>query len=116
MSVSMRTTVRLDDDLLRRAKIRAAEEGTTLTALIERGLHAVLDEAGEARGVREEGVPFKGVAKNPLETMTPYELPPPPTSDAGLLEYVTDPLELARAIEYDADRASYIRSGGKWPD
>ena len=31
----MRTTVRLDDDLLRRAKRVAAESGQTLTALIQ---------------------------------------------------------------------------------
>jgi Ribbon-helix-helix protein, copG family len=33
-----RTTVRIDDDLLRRARKLAAEEGRTLTALIEEGL------------------------------------------------------------------------------
>lgn len=38
----MRTTVRLDDDLLRRAKQRAIETGTTLNALIEDSLRAGL--------------------------------------------------------------------------
>jgi hypothetical protein len=38
----MRTTVRLRDDLLRRAKKRAAEEQRTLTALIEEGVSLVL--------------------------------------------------------------------------
>lgn len=33
-----RTTVRIDDDLLRRTRKLAAEEGRTLTALIEEGL------------------------------------------------------------------------------
>ena len=37
----MRTTVRIDDDLLRRVRKRAAEEGRTLTALIEEGLKLV---------------------------------------------------------------------------
>lgn len=37
-----RTTVRLPDDLLRRAKRKAAEEGRTLTALIEDGLRHVV--------------------------------------------------------------------------
>jgi hypothetical protein len=37
-----RTTVRLPRDLLRRAKRKAAEEGCTLTALIEDGLRRVL--------------------------------------------------------------------------
>jgi hypothetical protein len=38
----MRTTVRLPEELLQRAKTAAAREGTTLTALIERGLRIVL--------------------------------------------------------------------------
>ena len=49
-----RTTVRLPDDLIRRAKRKAAAEGRTLTALIEDGLRRVLDErrpAGKAKRV-----------------------------------------------------------------
>jgi ribbon-helix-helix CopG family protein len=38
----MRTTVRLDDALLERAKREAARRGETVTALIERGLRLVL--------------------------------------------------------------------------
>ena len=38
----MRTTIRLRDDLLRRAKRRAAEEGRTLTSIIEDGVTLVL--------------------------------------------------------------------------
>jgi hypothetical protein len=38
----MRTTVRIDDELLRLAKRRAAQEGRTLTSLIESGLSLVL--------------------------------------------------------------------------
>lgn len=38
----MRTTVRLDDALLDRARQEAARRGTTLTALIEQGLRLVL--------------------------------------------------------------------------
>lgn len=34
----MRTTVRLDDSLLREAKVRAAEQGITLTQLIDESL------------------------------------------------------------------------------
>jgi hypothetical protein len=37
-----RTTVRLPEDLLRRAKRKAAAEGRTLTALIEDGLRLVV--------------------------------------------------------------------------
>jgi hypothetical protein len=38
----MRTTVRLDDDLLAAAKARAAENHTTLTSLIEDSLRQTL--------------------------------------------------------------------------
>jgi hypothetical protein len=38
----MRTTVRLDDDLLAAAKARAAESHTTLTSLIEDSLRQTL--------------------------------------------------------------------------
>jgi hypothetical protein len=49
----MRTTVRLPEDLLRRAKRKAAAENRTLTSLIEEGLRLVLDEPkpGKARRV-----------------------------------------------------------------
>jgi hypothetical protein len=42
MSRHMRTTVRLDDALLDRAKREAERRGETLTSLIERGLRLVL--------------------------------------------------------------------------
>jgi len=38
----MRTTVRLDEELLERARKEAARRGATLTALIEEGLQLVL--------------------------------------------------------------------------
>jgi hypothetical protein len=44
-----RTTVRLPDDLIRRAKRKAAAEGRTLTALIEDGLRRVLSERAPVR-------------------------------------------------------------------
>lgn len=46
----MRTTVRLDDDLLQRAKVHAAQTGRTLTALIEDALRQVMNTpAGTSR-------------------------------------------------------------------
>jgi hypothetical protein len=39
----MRTTIRLNDDVLARAKIRAAETGRTLTRVIEDALRRDLD-------------------------------------------------------------------------
>ena len=110
----MRTTVRLNDDLLRRAKMRAAAEGTTLTALIERGLEAVLVNAGsQPHGVREDARTFTAEPTNPLLAMTPYTLPEAPTSSAGFLDFITDPIELTRALEFESDREAFIRSGGK---
>ena len=44
-----RTTVRLPDDLIRRAKRKAAAEGRSLTALIEAGLRNELSERPRAR-------------------------------------------------------------------
>jgi len=38
----MRTTIRLRDDLLKRAKKRAAEEHRTLTSVVEEGVFLVL--------------------------------------------------------------------------
>jgi len=45
----MRTTVRLPDELIRRAKRRAAEQGTTLTSLLEEGLRLALAEPKASR-------------------------------------------------------------------
>jgi hypothetical protein len=42
--MSERTTVRLPEDLVRRAKRKAAAEGRTLTSLIEDGLRLVVGE------------------------------------------------------------------------
>jgi hypothetical protein len=48
-----RTTVRLPDDLVRRAKRKALAEGRSLTALIEDGLRRVLnDHPHSAQGER----------------------------------------------------------------
>jgi len=44
MLICMRTTLNLPDALVEQAKERAAEEGRTLTSLIEEGLRQVLAE------------------------------------------------------------------------
>ena len=49
MSRHMRTTVRLSDELLRKAKKRAAETSQTLTSLIEQGLKIVLADPDRPR-------------------------------------------------------------------
>lgn len=48
----MRTTVRLDGELLRQVKAEAARRGETMTALIERGLRLVLAGSHRGRGRR----------------------------------------------------------------
>jgi hypothetical protein len=49
----MRTTVRIKDELLKRAKKKANDEGRTLTSLIEDGLTLILAErkAGSSKRV-----------------------------------------------------------------
>jgi hypothetical protein len=48
----MRTTIRLPESLLRRARKKAAEEGRTLTSLLEEGLKTVLAESKPAKRKR----------------------------------------------------------------
>lgn len=62
----MRTTVRLDDDLLIRAKRHAAAERTTLTAVLDRALRELLSR-GEQPRIRERvALPtFRGAGLQP---------------------------------------------------
>jgi hypothetical protein len=48
----MRTTVRINDDLLKRAKKHAADEGRTLTSLVEDGLALILSKPKTIRRER----------------------------------------------------------------
>jgi hypothetical protein len=50
----MRTTVRINDGLLKRAKKHAAEEGRTLTSLVEDGLTLILSKPKANRQKRVE--------------------------------------------------------------
>ena len=54
MHLCMRTTIRIKDDLLKRAKKRAADEGRTLTSLVEEGLVLTLSKAKAGRRKRIE--------------------------------------------------------------
>ncbi len=54
----MRTTVRLNDSLLRKAKKYAAEHDTTLTALLDQGLKMVLRENAPGYEVRPKPKKF----------------------------------------------------------
>jgi hypothetical protein len=48
----MRTTIRINDDLLKQAKKRAADEGRTLTSLVEDGLAFILTKPKTSRRKR----------------------------------------------------------------
>ena len=63
-----RTTVRLPEELLRRAKRKAAAEGRTLTSLIEDGLRLVVSD----RGKKRESKPAE---KIPVSKATGWLLP-----------------------------------------
>jgi hypothetical protein len=53
----MRTTIRLDDELLREAKALAARRGRTLTSLIEDGLREQVLRAEESPARHEVEIP-----------------------------------------------------------
>jgi hypothetical protein len=53
----MRTTVRLDDALLERAKREAARRRITLTALIEQGLRLAMSRPATLRDARRVSLP-----------------------------------------------------------
>jgi hypothetical protein len=77
-----RTTVRLPEDLIRRAKRRALAEGRSLTALIEDGLRRVLDD--RARSARVER------ALPPVSSATGGLMPGVSLEDAAALQEVED--------------------------
>lgn len=65
MVIGMKTTLNLDDRLLREAKKRAAEQGVTLTSVIEDALRVALEPSPasepyrfEMSVVRGGGFPF----------------------------------------------------------
>jgi hypothetical protein len=60
-----RTTVRLPEDLIKRAKRKAAAEGRTLTALIEDGLRLVVSEARNAPKVKRVRLPVSRATGGP---------------------------------------------------
>jgi hypothetical protein len=66
MVCCMRTTVDLPDELLRQARSRAAEEGTTLTALLADGLRLRLErEAAASSSLRALPVSRNGGGMQP---------------------------------------------------
>jgi hypothetical protein len=61
----MRTTIDLEEDTLRRAKIVAAQHGMTLSQLVDDAVKAVLDRAATPAGPRVELPVFHGGGLRP---------------------------------------------------
>ena len=60
MLICMRTTIRLEDNLLKQAKKRAVEKNTTLTAVIEDALRAALAKAADTGRHKDVELPVSG--------------------------------------------------------
>jgi hypothetical protein len=88
MRIDMRTTMIIDDDLLRQAKKRAAEQGVSVSEIVNRALRESF--AGQAVAV----------------TLPPFRM-----VTFGRGEAVVDhqPAELARALEDEDERG--VRGG-----
>lgn len=56
----MKTTLNINDGLIRRAKKVSAETGTTLTAIFEQALRELLDRGGQQRDFHLEWTTVKG--------------------------------------------------------
>jgi Ribbon-helix-helix protein, copG family len=84
-----RTTVRLPDDLVRRAKRKALAEGRSLTALIEDGLRRVLNDRAPAARTKRV-LPPVSLAAGGL-------MPGVNLDDAAALQEIED-LETARRL------------------
>lgn len=61
----MKTTLDIADPLLREARKLAAREGTTLRALVERGLRQVVAEKMRSKTFRLRKASFKGEGLRP---------------------------------------------------
>jgi hypothetical protein len=85
-----RTTVRLPDELVGRAKRKALAEGCSLTALIENGLRRVLDD------------------RSPVAQAKPT-LPPVSSTTGGLLPEVDFDDAAALQEADDIDAAGHLR-------
>jgi len=89
----MRTTIRLSDDLLRRAKRKALAERRTLTSVLEEGLRLVLAE--EPKSARKRRV-----------------LPPVSKAKGGFMPGI-DPVKFATQIQEEEDLEMLRRTGFK---
>jgi hypothetical protein len=78
-----RTTVRLPEDLVRRAKRKAAVEGRSLTALIEDGLRRVVNEPSPGAGAATRILP-------PVSSATGGLMPGIDLNDSAALQELDD--------------------------
>lgn len=86
----MRTTIRLDDELLKQAKVRAVEQGITLTQLIDESLRERLAARPHRMSVEPFRLPTYGEGgtrlgvnlsdNRALRDLMDEGLPPPPGS------------------------------------
>jgi hypothetical protein len=82
MGTHIKTTIDIADDLLAAARERAREEGTTLRALVERGLAAVLNAPTglpehEYQPVTAQLEPLPGVDPDDWERLRELSYEPP---------------------------------------
>jgi hypothetical protein len=76
----MRTTMNLPDDLYRAARIRAAEEGRTVTSLLEEALRTLLDH--------DAPPPRAPYRVTPLTRGIPGEVPFDLNDNSAVLDYL----------------------------
>jgi hypothetical protein len=88
-----RTTVRLPEELIRRAKRKAAAEGRTLTSLIEDGLRSVLAER------EKKGKPVRVMP--PVSTARGGVIPGIDINDSAALQEMDDLDYVARMRRWE---------------
>lgn len=71
--MAMKTTVEISDPLLEQARKLAARQGMTLRALIERGLHRVIQEQESAAVFKLRRASFAGEGLRPGFRDEPWE-------------------------------------------